>query len=92
LGYFVWKITILRQKILFFSNFRGARAGCVPPLRTHSCVQHDETSWNSWHLSLLPTWLQGQEKLWDTINLSYTRVTQLSPIWNTKRINNSWLL
>ena len=57
LGYFVWKITILRQKIiffpiaergakicgvfrvknhdftpknLFFSNFRGARAGCAP--------------------------------------------------------------
>jgi hypothetical protein len=22
LGYFVWKITILRQKIIFFSNFR----------------------------------------------------------------------
>ena len=34
LGYFVWKITILRQKIIFFSNFRGgggARAGCAPP-------------------------------------------------------------
>ena len=29
-GYFVWKITILRQKIIF-SNFRGARAGCAPP-------------------------------------------------------------
>ena len=29
-GYFVWKITILRQKNLIFSNFRGARAGCAP--------------------------------------------------------------
>ena len=29
LGYFVWKITILRQKIIFFSNFRGAPP---PPL------------------------------------------------------------
>ena len=26
LGYFVWKNTILRQKILFFSNFRGGSA------------------------------------------------------------------
>jgi hypothetical protein len=25
LGYFVWKITILRQKNLIFSNFRGVR-------------------------------------------------------------------
>ena len=35
LGYFVWKITILRQKIIFFSNFRGggggARRGPPPP-------------------------------------------------------------
>ena len=32
LGYFVGKITILRKKIIFFSNFRGrARAGCAPP-------------------------------------------------------------
>ena len=39
LGYFVWKITILRQKILFFSNFRGP----PPPLgsapgREPSCL------------------------------------------------------
>jgi hypothetical protein len=34
LGYFVWKITILRKQIFFFSNFRGggARAGCASPL------------------------------------------------------------
>jgi hypothetical protein len=33
LGYFVWKITILRQKIVFFSILGGARAGCAhPPL------------------------------------------------------------
>ena len=31
LGYFVWKITILRQKIIFFP-FLGGRAGCTPPL------------------------------------------------------------
>ena len=32
LGYFVWKITILRQKIIFFPILGGARAGCAPPL------------------------------------------------------------
>ena len=30
-GYFVWKITILRQKIIFFSNFRGERVLGAPP-------------------------------------------------------------
>jgi hypothetical protein len=33
LGYFVWQIKILCQKIFLFSNFRGwggARAGCAP--------------------------------------------------------------
>ena len=30
-GYFVWKITILRQKIIFFSNFRGHATGAPPP-------------------------------------------------------------
>ena len=30
-GYFVWKITILRQKIIFFPILGGARAGCAPP-------------------------------------------------------------
>ena len=29
-GYFVWKITILRQKIIFFSNFRGGAPGAPP--------------------------------------------------------------
>ena len=32
LGYFVWKITILRQKIIFFSNFRGGARRVRPPL------------------------------------------------------------
>jgi hypothetical protein len=35
-GYFVWKNTILRQKIIFFSNFRGggwARPPLNPPLQ-----------------------------------------------------------
>ena len=32
MGYFVWKITILRQKILSFSNFRrGGRTPGAPP-------------------------------------------------------------
>ena len=32
LGYFVWKITILRQQILFFSNVRGGGGGRrMPP-------------------------------------------------------------
>ena len=30
LGYFLWKITILRQKSIFFPILEGARAGCVP--------------------------------------------------------------
>jgi hypothetical protein len=33
LGYFVWKITILRQKIIFFPILGGARAGCAPWIR-----------------------------------------------------------
>ena len=32
LGYFVWKISILRQKIIFFPILGGARAGCASPL------------------------------------------------------------
>jgi hypothetical protein len=31
LEYFMWKITILRQKNHIFSNFRGALAGAPPP-------------------------------------------------------------
>ena len=31
LGYFVWEITILRHKIIFFPILGGARAGCAPP-------------------------------------------------------------
>ena len=30
LGYYVWKITILHQKIIFFSNFRGGGGGREP--------------------------------------------------------------
>ena len=30
LGYFVWKITILRQKIIFSPILGGTRAGCAP--------------------------------------------------------------
>ena len=33
LGYFAWKITILRQKIIFFPILGGARAGCAPWIR-----------------------------------------------------------
>jgi hypothetical protein len=33
-----------------------------------------------------------QEKLWNTINLPYTRVNQPSPLWNTKWLINSLLL
>ena len=32
LGYIVWKITILRQKIIFFPILGGSRAGGAPPL------------------------------------------------------------
>ena len=31
LGYFVWKITIIHQKIIFFPILGGARAGCASP-------------------------------------------------------------
>jgi hypothetical protein len=31
LGYFVWKITILRQKIIFFPNLGGRAPGAPPP-------------------------------------------------------------
>jgi hypothetical protein len=33
LGYFVWKITILRQKILFFSILGGRAPGAPPWIR-----------------------------------------------------------
>ena len=39
LGYFVWKITILRQKIIFFSNFRGG-ARRVRPLWIRPWILH----------------------------------------------------
>jgi hypothetical protein len=32
LGYFVWKITILRQKIIFFTFLGGRAPGASPPL------------------------------------------------------------
>ena len=36
LGYFVWKITISRQKIIFFPILGGGgRAGCAPPESAH---------------------------------------------------------
>ena len=44
LRYSVWKITILRQKIIFFSNFRGARAGCAPPPWIRPCITCSEES------------------------------------------------
>ena len=37
LGYFVWKITILCQKIIFFPILGGARAGCAPPPSIRPC-------------------------------------------------------
>ena len=39
LGYFVWKITILRQKSYYFQfQGRGACAGCAPPHWIRPCV------------------------------------------------------
>ena len=41
LGYFVWKITILSQKIIFFPILGGARAGCAPsPPWIRTCTIH----------------------------------------------------
>jgi hypothetical protein len=34
-GYFVWKITILRQTIIFFSNFRVGAGRVHPPPTTY---------------------------------------------------------
>jgi hypothetical protein len=39
LGYFVWKITILRQKILFFSILGGRAPGAPPLLFGFLCSQ-----------------------------------------------------
>jgi hypothetical protein len=44
LGYFVWKITILRQKIIFFQILGGARAGCAPLwIRPLYCMLYPRT-------------------------------------------------
>ena len=40
LGYFVWKITILRQKILFFSILVGVRSGCKLALSNLKLLKH----------------------------------------------------
>ena len=42
LRYFVWKITILRQKIIFFSNFRG---GSTPGWKSRSWLGTDTNMW-----------------------------------------------
>ena len=53
LGYFVWKITILRPKNLFFFNFRGggrvpgaAPPPPPPPGSAPACIQHTSTQPN----------------------------------------------
>ena len=38
LSYFVWKITILRQQIIFISNFRGCTPGAPPLNQPLHCV------------------------------------------------------
>jgi hypothetical protein len=45
LGSFVWKITILRQKIIFFPILREARAECAPPPPPGS-VPDDSDVWS----------------------------------------------
>jgi hypothetical protein len=62
LRYFVWKITILRQKIIFFSNFRGgARRVRPPPLDSPlaseyisaiSCREHVTFRWDDVRIAL----------------------------------------
>ena len=42
LGYFVWKITILRQKIIFFPIL-GGRAGAPPPGSAPACIPRNLT-------------------------------------------------
>ena len=49
LRYFGWKITILRQKIIFFPILEGARAGCAPSPWTRPClVRMTLKIWNTW--------------------------------------------
>ena len=57
LGYFVWKITILRQKIIFFLILGGARAGCAPPPLNPPLYNNTQRSlwWNRARISFLFT-------------------------------------
>jgi hypothetical protein len=49
-GYFVWKIMILRQKIIFFPILGGARTGCAPPPGSAPVM-----CWVEWHVRMWPT-------------------------------------
>ena len=76
LGYFVWKITILRKKIVFFSNFRGACApGAPPPPPLGSAPAFNNISVISWQSLLLmeETGVPGENHRptashWQTLN------------------------
>jgi hypothetical protein len=65
LGYFVWKITILRKKILFFPILGGARAGCPPPwIRPCNCCTNFVSIYSfvyndSSNVSTVYPWLWG---------------------------------
>jgi hypothetical protein len=52
LGYFVWKITILRKKNHIFSYFRGARAGCAPH-PGYALVVYNKTTHTIMHTNIL---------------------------------------
>ena len=68
LGYFVWKITILRQKIIFFSNFRGARP-LDPPLVILWFVYITMVLWTEpscWRNNYSP---MATLFLWDSLNI-----------------------
>jgi hypothetical protein len=54
LGYFVWKITILRQKIIFFPILGGARAGCASPwIRPCLCGKNQITKFVCYFILVL---------------------------------------
>ena len=67
-GYFVWKITILHQKIIFFPILGGARSGCAPPPWIRPCIlwyrlifseQYDTTQVKVVFLETFVSWWYG---------------------------------
>ena len=65
LWYFVWKITILRQKIIFFPILGGGGAGCAPPGSAAAMSLNFIKAWrNDKSFDLAFHFSFNQNKLW----------------------------